>query len=383
MNFYLILFLGALVFTSFIASRVLMSLFALELGVSTAGIGLMISLFALGPLLFSVYAGRVADRFGSVKPMTLGAAGMGAALAAPYFLPALPVLYATAAVVGLAFVFFGVAMQNLVSSLGDPEARPRNVSLHSLAVSLSSAAGPLLVGFSIDHQGHVPTYLYLAALVGASCAGWVAFGGRLPQAGGGAQHETPGGVRALLGEPRLRRIVVVSGLVVAGVDLYMFFMPIYGHSIGLSATMIGTVLGAHALAQFVVRIFLPVLVRRVGDERVMSYSMYLAGLTFLAFPFVEHAGLLMLLSFELGLALGCGQPLSVLMTFNRAPAGRTGEALGLRFTVVNFTHMVIPLGFGTLGSALGMLAAFFANAALMLGGGYANARGARPERGER
>jgi hypothetical protein len=60
------------------------------------------------------------------------------------------------------------------------------------------------------------------------------------------------------------------------------------------------------------------------------------------------------------------------MTYNRAPAGRTGEALGLRFTLVNLTHMVIPLAFGTIGSALGLATVFLANSALMLGGGYAH-----------
>lgn len=68
------------------------------------------------------------------------------------------------------------------------------------------------------------------------------------------------------------------------------------------------------------------------------------------------------------------------MTHNRSPAGRAGEALGLRFSMVNFTHMLIPLIFGTVGSAVGLIAVFFANSALMIGGGYANARGAAKER---
>jgi hypothetical protein len=75
-----------------------------------------------------------------------------------------------------------------------------------------------------------------------------------------------------------------------------------------------------------------------------------------------------------------GQPLSVIMTYDRAPAGRTGEALGLRFSLVNLTHMIIPLAFGTIGSALGLVTVFLANSALMLGGGYAHHRGAKKAR---
>jgi MFS family permease len=378
MNIYLILVLGALIFTSFIGSRVLMTLFAIELGASTAAIGVLIALFAFGPLLLSVYAGKACDRLGSFRPMVYGAAGIGCGLALPYAVPALPVLYLSAAVIGVGFVFFGLATQKLVSALGGVEMRTRNVSLHSLAIALSALAGPVLVGLSIDHLGHVETYLYLTLLVIVSCAGWLAVRRRLAHVGGGGQVSSTGGVRELLGEPRLRRTVVVSGLVVAGLDLYMFYMPIYGHSLGLTATMIGAVLSAHALAQFVVRLFLPALVRRLGEDRLMTLSLFLAGLTFLAFPLFGEVAFLMALSFALGLALGCGQPLSIIMTYNRAPEGRTGEALGLRFTVVNFTHMAIPLAFGTIGAALGVAGVFIANAALMFGGGGISARAARP-----
>jgi len=44
---------------------------------------------------------------------------------------------------------------------------------------------------------------------------------------------------------------------------------------------------------------------------------------------------------------------------------------------VNLTHMVIPIAFGTIGSTLGLVTVFLANAALMLGGSYAHHRGAR------
>ena len=85
----------------------------------------------------------------------------------------------------------------------------------------------------------------------------------------------------------------------------------------------------------------------------------------------------LLLSFGLGPGHGVGRPLSVIMPYTLAPAGRAGEALGLRFSIVNLTHMAIPLVFGTIGSALGLITVFLANSALMLGGGYAHHRGSR------
>lgn len=377
MIIYLILFLGMLNWMSFMSSRVLMSLYAIELGASAAAIGLLIALYGLGPLLLSVSAGKVSDRYGSYWPVVLGSAGLGVGLAIPWLFPSLGVLYAAALVLGVALVFLNIALQHLVASLGEAEQRMRNVAMQSLAIALGGMLGPLLVGLSIDHRGHVPTFLYLSLIVAASCIGWIACSRVIPHSGRAAKDVAGGGVRDLLGQPALRRIMLVSGLVVAGVDLYSFYMPIYGHSIGLSATMIGVVLGAFAAATFVVRTTLPLLVRSWGEDRVMTASMIVAGFTFLLFPFVHQFVVLLLLSFTLGLGLGVGQPLSLIMTYNRAPAGRVGEALGLRFSVVNLTHMVIPLAFGTIGSALGLITVFLANSVLMLAGGYANHRGSR------
>jgi sugar phosphate permease len=172
----------------------------------------------------------------------------------------------------------------------------------------------------------------------------------------------------------LREIIIVSGIVVAGVDLFAFYMPIYGHSINLSATSIGAILGAQAAAALVVRGLMPMMLRRYQEERVLAVSLVLAGIAFTLVPFFNSFVLLVLIAFTLGLGLGCGQPLSLLMVFNRSPAGRSGEALGLRFTVVNLMHMMIPLTFGAVSALLGLVPVFLTNAALMAGGGYLSHR---------
>jgi hypothetical protein len=40
----------------------------------------------------------------------------------------------------------------------------------------------------------------------------------------------------------------------------------------------------------------------------------------------------------------------------------------MRMTINNFTHVVVPLVFGTLGAAFGVAPVFFANAVLLAGG---------------
>ena len=374
MSIYLVTLLNVLNSIALRGSRVLMSLFAIQLGAGAFEIGLLIAVSLVFQLFLGIYAGRVADRYGFRLPILLGSLGSSLAMLVPWLLPDLTGLYGSRALTGLSFIFFAVAIQNLAASMDGPDMRARNLSTFTLGGSISGMIAPLLVGFSIDHRGHVATFLYLTLIVAASCVAWVACRRKIPHSGTAPKSAPTGGVRELLRQPRLRRIMIMSGLVVAGVDLYTFYMPIYGHSIDLSATMIGVILGAHAAANLVVRSFLPQLVRRWGEERVMTTSMVLAGVTFLLFPFAGQVAFLLLLSFTLGLVLGVGQPLSLVMTYNRAPAGRTGEALGMRFTVVNVTHMVIPMAAGTIGAALGVVTVFYANAALLLGGGYAHYR---------
>ena len=168
MAVYLILFLALLNFTAFMGCRVLMSLFAIELGASTAAIGLLISLFALFPFLLSVYAGKVIDRFGSHVPAQLGTGLSAVGFSLPWLFPALPALYLSASIIGLSFVFISLAIQNLCSTAHDPDVRARDVSLVSLGFALSGLLGPLLVGFVIDRQGHVFAYALLTVLAVAA-----------------------------------------------------------------------------------------------------------------------------------------------------------------------------------------------------------------------
>ena len=117
---------------------------------------------------------------------------------------------------------------------------------------------------------------------------------------------------------------------------------------------------------------MPALMRVAGEERLLAASLCVAGATFSVFPFFEGAWALAAAAFVLGLGLGIGQPLSIVMTYNRAPGERIAEALGMRFAVVNFAHLIVPLTFGSIASVLGVAPVFGANAALMFGGAWAS-----------
>jgi MFS family permease len=373
MNIYLIVCLAVLNAVALKASKVLVALYAIELGANPFAIGVVISMYAVFPLLLAVYAGRVSDRLGVRLPMLFGSTGLSIGLLCPYLVPQLASLYVSAAIVGMSFVFFHVSVHNLVGSLGDAETRTRNFSTFSLGAALSGFLGPLFAGFSIDHMGHAPTYLYLSLFSILPASFLLLFPQLFPKTKVRHDDETVGsGVVDLFRHAPLRRTFITSGMILTGIDLYLFYFPIYGRSIGLSASLIGIVLSMYAVAAFVVRVGMPALVRRSSEETVLTYSLFVAGATYLLFPFFENVYVLGIISFVLGLGLGCGQPLSIILTYNRAPAGRSGEALGVRIMVNKITQIVVPIFFGSIGSVFGMVPVFWSNAAFLASSGYLN-----------
>lgn len=373
MAIYLTVVLAILNQTALKGSKMLVALYAIELGASPFAIGMLVSMYAVFPVVLAVYAGRVSDRSGVRPPMILGSFGVAAGLLLPVLLPSMATLFVASALIGMATLFFNVSMHSLVGSLGEAHERTGNFSTFSLGAAISGFVGPLLVGFLIDHSGYLATYAVLAVIAAIPGVVLLRYARFIPPRVKAAAQDRGRSVKDLLGSAALRRTYITGGLIITGIDLYNFYLPIYGRSIGLSASAIGIVLGMQAAAAFAVRLLLPRLAKRFSEQRVLTVSLIVAGFTYLWFPMVENAILLGLISFVLGLGLGCGQPLSIVLTYNHAPSNRAGEALGLRLTVNKFTEVLVPIAFGSLGSLAGIFPVFWANALLLLMGGYFSA----------
>jgi MFS family permease len=348
------------------ASRVLLALYALKLGAQPLAVGVLAATFSAFPMLLSWQAGKLADRFGSRWLLLFGAAGGACGMLVPFIVPGLPALYIAAALTGLSFAFYNVSLQNLVGLLSNAQDRPRNFSNFSLMMALASFVGPLLAGFSIDHVGYANACLTLVVLSAVPITMLAVWGGGLPA--GTRAAGTSGSVKDMLAAPGVWRVLVTSSLVQSGLDLFQFYMPIYGHDIGLSASAIGMVLSMFAAAAFVVRMVIPRLLAAFTAETVLACSFCIGAASFMLVPFCQNALVLAAISFVFGLGMGCGQPITMMLTYSRSESGRSGEALGLRLTVNHLTRVVGPLLFGSIGTAFGLFAVFWANA-LVLGSG--------------
>ena len=381
MAIYLIVLMCALNHTAFGGSRVAVSLYALDLGANQLAIGVLMAFYGLCPMLLAVTIGKLADRVGPRLPMLVGTAGVAVALLLPPIFPGLATLYISALLIGTSFHFFFVTVTGIAGGIGGEGNRVRNYALVSLGFSGAGFMGPMAAGFSIDHLGHLPTFLVLSLFTSIPMLLLWFRSGFLPPAGKQGVADGKRNAYDLWRVPVLRNTFIASGIISSAWDLFQFYLPIYGYSIGLSASAIGTVLGVFALATFVIRIVLPRLIKKSRESEILAYAIFVAAFAFVLFPFFKNVYALAAIAFLLGLGCGCGQPLSMSLIYALSPRGRVSESTGLRVTVNNFGHLVIPLIFGSVGTAFGYFPVFVSNSAMLVAGGFLMRRNIMPDSG--
>jgi len=365
MPVYLTLALTFFNFTGSNAARVLLTLYALELDASASQVGLLGGLLFLFPLLLSWPVGVLADRKPARGLLLFAAVCAAVSLVLPFFFRSLMVFYIAAALNGLALAFFHVTLQNLVGTLSNVDNRARNFANFSLAGAMTSFVGPLLAGFSIDIVGHAWACL-ITAMVSVIAIVLLLLGRHLPQARPRPKVDTA--PRALFTR-EVWIMLLTSSLVQLGYDLFQFYVPVYGHAIGLSASAIGAVLATLAIAAFVVRLFLARLVERYSGERLLAWVFFTGAVSYALVPFSTNGIVLGMIAFLFGLGMGIGIPLTVILMFASSAEGRSGQTLGLRLTANNLVRMGGPMVFGAIGAALGLAAVFWIVAAILVGGG--------------
>lgn len=360
-------FVFAITFLGFIylsAARVVLTLFALQLGAEPFAVGMLAATIFIFPLMLSWAVGTLSDRWGSrwllLAAMVCGT--VGALL--PFFFRSLPGLFAAAALAGMFLALYNVIVQNLVGVLSTPDKRTQNFSNFSMVGAVGHFAGPLFAGLSIDHAGYATACLYIMAPPLVATALMLKWGGLLPP-GSGRAPEASAGVLKTLADRSMWVMLGISSLMQAGYDFYQFYLPIYGHGIALSATEIGMVLAMFAAASFVVRLIMPRLIRWKSEERLLVYCFCVGAAAFALMPFFKSVIVLAAISFLFGLGMGCGQPLTLMLMFSRSPKGRSGETLGLRLTANNLMRTSGPSVFGMVGSVFGLFPVFWLNAVLM------------------
>lgn len=347
--------------------RMASPLMALREGYSEVAVGVLLSLYALTQVFLALPAGRFADRHGLRRPVGWGvaAATLGAGMAVAW--PVFPVLCASALLTGGATGAASIALQRHVGRAVDTPAQRRQAfSWLAIGPAISNFLGPLVAGMVIDQWGFRAAFLAMALF---PLLTWlmVRLVRELPRddAAGRARGERSWD---LWREPMFRRLLLVNVFMSAAWDVHTFVVPVLGHERGLSASVIGTILGCFAAASAAVRVVLPIFASQVREWSLIITSMVAAALVYAVYPLMQGPWGMAACSVLLGLALGMVQPMILSMLHHVTPGHRHGEAVGMRMMVINATSVAMPLLFGLTGAVVGVGAVFWTTAgALALG----------------
>lgn len=340
--------------------RMAAPLMALREGHSPMSVGVLLALFALAPVFLALPAGRFADRHGLQHPVRVAVivASLGGLLAVVW--PTFWVLCVSAATCGAASGMAMITLQRHVGRLAHDATELRQVfSWMAVGPSISNFLGPLTAGLFIDFAGFRWAYLVLALL--PWLAWWLVR--RTQELPAELRPASEAGKRSswdLLRNGDFRRLMLINWMLSSCWDVHTFLVPVLGHERGLSATTIGAILGGFALAATAIRLLMPWLAERLRESAVIGAAMGTTALLFAAYPLVQVAWGMAVLSVLLGFALGSVQPMIMSMLHQMTPAHRHGEALGLRAMAINGSSVAMPLLFGTAGAAVGVAYVFWA-----------------------
>jgi len=338
--------------------RMAAPLMALREGHSPVAVGMLLALFALAQVFLALPAGRYADRRGLKKPVVLavGVATAGAALAVAF--PIFAVLCVTALSCGAATGLAMIALQRHVGRLASNPTELKQVfSWMAIGPSISNFVGPFAAGLLIDAYGFRAAFLLLALLPSLA---WFWVRGTVELEPVAPEHRNVSGSSwNLLRDAGFRRLMLINWMLSSCWDVHTFLVPVIGHERDLSATVIGAILGAFALAATAIRLAMPWLAAHLRESVVIGTAMVCTAGLFAVYPLVQAAWAMGALSVLLGLALGSVQPMIMSTLHQITPRHRHGEALGLRAMAINGSSVVMPLLFGSAGVVVGVAGVFW------------------------
>ncbi|MFN3732323.1 MFS transporter [Comamonas testosteroni] len=347
--------------------RMATPLLALKQGYSAAAVGMLLALFALTQVFLSLPAGRYADRHGLKRPLIISVAAACSGAGVAVLFPLYPVLCLSALLTGGAAGMALIALQRHVGRMAHNKDELRKVfSWLAIGPAISNFLGPFAAGLLIDYAGGeaASTTGFRAAfllLTLMPLAAW--FWARTVQELPAQQTEGASQKAAawdLVQNRGFRRLLLLNWALSSCWDVHTFVVPILGHERGLPASVIGSILGAFAIAAAVIRMLMPIITRHLTESQVVLGAMVAACALFIAYPFMPGAWSMGACSVLLGVVLGSVQPMVMSMIHQITPPERHGEALGLRMMAINGSSVLMPVLFGSLGTVVGVSALFWA-----------------------
>lgn len=330
---------------------------ALDLGAPAFTLGFLAAAFAVVPLFLAVPLGRRVDMFGERGTMVTGTVVVVLASALFAFGPSsiANVIVATG-LLGAGHLGCVVGQQAVIANTYTSLRLDAMFGYYTFAASLGQIIGPMLIVFTGGGSATPPTQpIFLASLILSLLLFVVTLFTRVPgEKRGQAQEQARNGsVIDLIRTPGVMNALVVSGVILAAIDLLLIYLPALGAERGLAASVVGGLLALRAAFSMLSRLVLVQLTLWLGRTRLLVGSVLLSAVSLAVVPIPMPTAVLAVTMAVLGVGLGVGQPVTMAWLSQAAPEGQRGRALSLRLAGNRLGQFLVPPLLGTVAAGLG------------------------------
>jgi len=369
--------LGAGLFTNGVWDMlsVVVPLYAVAVGLNAAEIGLVVAARSVLPAALSIHGGILMDQFGT-RRVLLWVAAVSATL--PLLYPVsgwFAVLAALQLLLGLASSLGMAAAQTwcMQTSHGNTAMLAR----YSVATRIGTFIGPVVIGAAWDFYGAWAAFACVS-ICGAGAIASTACG----KSDGAQQSAMPHGrgVAVLLPRwephkqalllaviPSVAFILAASFLRNSSGAIQSSLYIVYLNGIGMSGTLIGTLVALAELSGVLGSLVAAPVERRLRAERLVIACIAVSLTAVSITPLIAHFLILLMAACAMrGIAQGMSQPLMYALLSHEVPGNRHGASVGLRNAVVRLGSIVTPAVMGIVAEAWGIEASFYAIGAAFL-----------------
>lgn len=353
-----------------------------SLGASVAVVGVVISLRGVGNMISDLPGGLILGRFRLrtiVQTVLLLSSASSAVMA---IVPDVATIAVMVLLMGITTSVVITAMMTYVRIAVPADSRGRALALNGGSLRIGALLGPLAGGLLADAYG-VPAALGLRAV--AFFASFVVFS-LSPDRGIGAPGRRAGRERDIASAPTLRAQLSSIGqgvrgrgraLLTVGFAILMLqllrsarnvVLPLWGDELGLSATLIGSVMSLAAGLELALFVPSGIIMDRAGRRVAagLCIGIFSAGVLFLGFT-TGSAGFVVA-SLLIGLGNGFGAGINMTIGTDLAPSRAVSEFLGLWRLVGDAGTAAGPSVVGAMATAGGLPTAVLATAAMGFAG---------------
>jgi multidrug resistance protein len=251
--------------------------YAQQLGASTAAIGLLFAVYAVGLVLATPVLGMLSDRFGRRRPMLIGSAGLVASTVLFALAETYPLLVTARFVQGVAAAAVWTAGVALVAEVTEPRNLGKVMGVVMTFMSVGLILGPPVGGFLEHLGGHSTPFIVVTGV--AVISGIVQyFLIHDPERAEDPGEITP--VGTLLADPVMRGTIIAVFLASTALSMLEPILPLDLTTRLLAGPLaIGLVFGAATLANGAANPFVGALTDRYpnGRRKLMAGGLIGAG----------------------------------------------------------------------------------------------------------